>query len=118
MKRKESKIPLLVTLGILGYFVFWAIGYVARNKPQPAAQPTNLQRPAMIADVKPDPVEVQSSQAPPPPMPEIQPVRSSAPVSDQPKVSATDNNDVDVVSNRPVQNRKIMGLIQDSTAKH
>jgi len=121
MNRKESKIPLVVTLLILGYFVFWAIGYVRRNKPAPAVeQPTTLARAAEINDIPPKPV---AEQTPAPvvqtPEPE-QPKTRIAPVqgSDADASSNSNNEDDDVIGGKHIENRKILGIAKEATNRH
>ena len=117
MKRKESKIPLFLALVVLGAFVFWAIGYVAKNKTQPVSQqPTDLARPAVINGVQPEPI-AQQSVAPASQEPVMAPAAKVA-ADTGPTMNATDNTNVDVISGRPIYNRKIMGIARETSDKH
>jgi hypothetical protein len=118
MKRKESKIPLFVTLVILAYFVFWAFGYVARNRPAPVEPVTAAQGPPDIVAEKPQ----QISQ---PLAPAQAPVVQQTPAGQAPKmeqegpinpVDNTENPEVKI--DGPVRNRKIMAIAEETTHKH
>lgn len=118
MKRKESKIPLLLTLIVLGYFVFWAIGYVARNKPQPVpTQPVvDLAKPANITETPSQPVSNPTPLAMPP-EPNVQVAAAPKPATDSEPVQSEDN-DSDVVGGKHIQNRKLLGIAKDTTNRH
>ena len=120
MTRKESKIPLVVTILILAYFVFWAIGYVRRNKPAPPAeQPTTLAKAAEINDVPPKPVAEQTSTfVPATPQPE-QPATRVAPVQgSDADVESVSSPDDDVIGGKHIQNRKLLGIAKEATNRH
>lgn len=117
MKRKESKIPLLLTMIVLGYFVFWAIGYVGRNRPHEAPV-TDMQRPAVVTEVREQqPPQVQPVVAQPAtPVANVQVSKTPA-LQGPPPANVSDNSEEVVLSGR-TQNRKLAGLLEDSTAKH
>lgn len=118
MKRNESKIPLVLTIAVLGYFIFWAIGYVSHNRPSPA-QPqtvTSLQMPANISETKPEPARIESPVAPIPEQQVIQ--KTPAKAQGQMGGSEGSNKEDVVVADHGVRNRKIMGVLDDVTKKH
>ena len=120
MTKKESWIPLLVTLVVLGYFVYWAVGYVSRNKPQPAAvEPTTLAR-----AVKVDPVMAEPAAVEPAPAATVAPEQRPAPRTPSNSSELANNSTGDFLENddqiggKHVQNRKILGVAREATIRH
>jgi hypothetical protein len=116
MKRRESKLPIVLTMIVLGYFVFWAIGYVGRNRPAPVQPVTSLPRPAAVVDTRPEEPH-QVSPAPPSAAPEVsKPTQGPVQQKSSTNVAATDNSEEVPLSQR-TQNRKLAGVLEDSTIK-
>ncbi len=119
MTKKESWIPLLVTLVVLGYFIFWAVGYVSKNKPQPAAtEPTTLARAVKVDPVTTEPTAATGPAAIPAPQPKPEP-RTPTTSSELANNSTGDylEND-DQIGGKHVQNRKILGMAREATVRH
>jgi outer membrane biosynthesis protein TonB len=119
MKRKESKIPLVLTVLVLAYFVFWAIGFVNRNRPVQPIQ-AEAKAPERVAPTPtPQPVVVQQPLAMPPPAPTPE-------VAEKPKVKPSEelsehdpsSDGSAVIGGKVITNRKIVALVRDATAKH
>lgn len=93
MKRKENKIPLVLTVVALLFFIYWAMGYVAKNRtPQPA--PTvEMARPANITQIDPPRQAPQAVSQPvvPPPAP-AQPADTSTVVYIDPDKPEADSD--------------------------
>jgi hypothetical protein len=120
MKRKESKIPLVLTVLVLAYFVFWAIGYVNRNKPVQAPVQLEAKAPEQVAPAPtPQPVVVQQPLAMPPPSPT--PEVAVAP-KQKPSEELSEHDPMPdgsaIIGGKVITNRKIVALVRDLTAKH
>jgi hypothetical protein len=118
MRSKESKIPLLLTLVLLGYFAYWAVGYVARNKKQPAPmQPiVRAEKPAIVDEVADQKQSVSAPPMQPAPI-RVQVVPKQAPTQDQMPVDE-DAPTIRPSSEKAAENRKIMGIIGATNGKH
>jgi hypothetical protein len=121
MQKKESKIPLLLTFLVLGYFVFWAVGYVARNKPQALPQEP-IQAQAKEPDntapaVQETPAAPASLPTPAAPTPET--TVAARPMVQQDDSGPYDQGDPDdvVIGGKHIHNRKIAGIAREMTQK-
>ena|SRR5579885_3066181 len=120
MKRKESKLPIVLALLVLGYFVFWAINYVRRNQTNPPATApiADMQRPANI-NTAPISAPVPVAQVAPPPVPVTSP---AAPVATAATTPGDADPDPDTTTTGPPAsepvNRKMYGLTRDATNRH
>jgi hypothetical protein len=118
MKRKESKIPLILTVLVLGFFVFWAMGYIRRNRTNPPiTEPIEAQAkaPERMAPPPAPMVVAKEPQAVP-----QQPVAThTATQGAQPTAVFYDPEAADH-ENIPIQpvNKKIAGMTQAATQRH
>ena len=120
MKRKESKIPLVLTILVLAYFVFWAVGYVARNKPNQTPIQAEAKAPERVAPAPaPQPVVTQQPLTTPPPSPTPQ---VAVAAKQQPAVELSEHDPMPdgsaVIGGKVITNRKLVAIVQDATAKH
>lgn len=119
MKRKESKLPLLLAAIVLGYFIFWAIGYVNRNRPAAPPQPVE----ALAKE--PDPAAISQQQPSPAQPVQTDPIQApaTAPSTNQAASPPSYNNptgdgpDIDN-SGKTLRNPKIGGIIKEVTGRH
>lgn len=117
MKKKESWIPLLVTLVILGYFVYWAVGFVGRNKPQPAEQPTTLARAVKVEPIATEPAPSESTPVAPPQQRPVPTVTATPYISGEQAGDVLEDSDV-VAGRHVTQNRKMLGTAREAGIRH
>ena len=63
MRRKESKIPLVIAAVLFAWMIFWAFGYVKAHQTAPAPAPVAPER---VVNVAPPPQPVQTAPTPQP----------------------------------------------------
>jgi len=118
MKRKESKLPLVLAAAFLAWFIYWAFGYVGKNKSTPIIQqPIEAQAKMPARADTPEPQTIQKEAAPSTPV-------VSAPPSQKPgqEVIHARNPgteaDIDDTKMAEPLNRKIAGMSKASTDRH
>lgn len=113
MRSNESKIPLVVAALILGYIVFWGLGYAKNHQQQAPAPP-----PAVVVQTPP-PAEVRPARVLPSQANEPQPsnptavANNSETTQDEPQHTGDENGDP-VYLGKPggIQNKKMIGMTQ------
>lgn len=114
MSRKESKIPLLLTLIALGFFIHWAIGFVQTHRVvQDPVQPP-IEAAAKETPLLREPPEVTAEITTPSQAAEPKPALDKNPTVAPDKAEVIVNPDAAPRSDgRPI-NRKLLSLIRAS----